>query len=348
MVRSKTHRGWCAGALLFLAADARAAGEEAASRFRLAFEAPAGCPDRAAFVRGIRARTPRPQLVDDESEPAIALRVVIVGGSDRASGTLHLREPDGTEETRSVTGRTCAEVGDALALVAAVMLDPEARTEAEPPVSMPESAPPSAPSPVPPIVPAPPPSVPRRPPVSRLPSPSRPRMRWLVSGGAELGMLGGIGPAVAPMFGAFAEVERRAPALASTARVSVDVASTSSALRSGWQTYEWFAATIRGCPAYVSLSKELRLAPCAALQIGGHRGTTRDVRSPTTNVDLWLAPVAVGAVEWQASSIVSVEAQGGALFPLRQTRFYLAPSSTIFEVPAVAGTASLALRVRFR
>lgn len=339
MARVRTIEGaLCVGALLLVGHAARAA-ETESPHFRLAYDAPSGCPDRGAFLDAIRARTPRPRLAaTDDQEPAITLHVAIDSGDESTSGRLELREPDGTEETRSVTGRTCGEVMKALALVAAVMLDPEARMGPEPPV-------PSPPSPPPPTSSAAPPPKPRPP----QPSSPRPRRRsaWRPAAGAEIGMLGGVGPGVAPMAGAFFDVERASRALTSTARLSLDVATTSSNLRGGSQTYEWLGATLRICPAYVSLPVRLRVAPCAALQTAGHRGTPRNVRNATTNVDLWLAPALAGALEWEASPALSVELQGGVLFPLRRTRFFLAPDSTIFEIPAAAGTVSLGVRIRF-
>ena len=95
---------------------------------------------------------------------------------------------------------------------------------------------------------------------------------------------------------------------------------------------------------HVTLPHRLRLGPCGALQAAGHRGTTRDVRSPTANVSVWLAPVVVGSLEWALNPAVSIELEGGALFPLRRTRFFLAPNSTIFQVPAASGTVSLGVR----
>jgi hypothetical protein len=336
----------CAGALL-LASHLAHAGEAENPRFRLVFSAPPQCPDRAAFLAAIHARTPRPHLVEDDDGSAISLRVAIETAGDlSASGRLELREPDGTEETRSVTSRTCAEVTDALALVAAVMLDPEARMGPAPAPPAPTGTALPPPAPAPPAPPVPP-SPPQPPPAPR-PAPLAPRAtRWHLWGGAEVGALGGIGPAVAPMGGLFVDVERNARGLASTARLGVDLATTSSALRTGRHTYEWGGATLRICPAYLTLPSSLRFAPCAGFQVGWHRGTTRDVRSPSTHSDLWLAPTLGGSLEWRASSSVSLELQGGALFPLRQSRFFLAPSSTIFEVPAAAAMGSLGVRVRF-
>jgi hypothetical protein len=308
-------------------------------RFVLDYAAPGACPGREVFLDALHTRTPRPQLVESGDTSAIAIAVRIEATPSSASGQLQLREPDGTAESRNVTSATCAEVVSALALVAAVMLDPDALSGPVAPVE--PSPPPPAPV-VPPPGPRPPPSPP-----PALSPPSKPT--WEISGGAEVGALGGIGPAIAPMGGGFFDVERRVAPFASSARLGVDVARTESDLRRGSHVYEWVAAVARLCPVHVPVPRlpRLRVAPCGELQIGGHRGTTTDVPKPSSSVQLWVAPGVEGLLEWALSSAVSLEIHGGALFPLRRSRFFLAPNSTIFEVPGLSATAAVGLRVRF-
>lgn len=156
------------------------------------------------------------------------------------------------------------------------------------------------------------------------------------------------------MLGASIDLDRTsAGGWMSSARLSIDVARTESDLaRGGTQTYEWLGGSLRACPLYVALPlsqvQSWRIAPCAALQIGAHRATTQEVPNPTSSVDAWIAPMALGTVEWAptARREIVLELSGGALFPLRRTRYFLAPDTTIFDVPAVGATANLALRVR--
>lgn len=322
-------------ASLVLLATRPAYADASPPRFVLDYTAPPTCPDRAAFVAAIHARTARPLLVAEDGE-AVALRVSIdLIHPESASGRLELREPDGTEETRSVSSRTCAEVASALALVAAVMLDPDASTLPT------ENLPPVPPPPLPPPAPRPatPPSSGPPPPISRGP-------RWSTAAGVQLGALGGIGPAIAPMVGALFDLERSG-AFVSTGRISIDFARTESDVRTGTQTYEWLGGSFRLCPIHFALGRAVRVAPCAGMQIAGHRGTTSEVQSPTSHLGLWLAPTLGAAIRWQLTSSVSLELQGAALAPLRRNRFFLAPNSTIFEVPQISGIGSLAACITF-
>jgi hypothetical protein len=325
-------------------------------RFELVYDAPAGCPDRAAFLDAIHARTPRSQLADEATKAsAVAFRVTI-DARDTSKGELEVHEPDGGQQKRIVSGRTCTEVAKALALVVALILDPDAELGSEaqllnppPPPPPPGLAPP--PPPLSPSLPRPPPS----PPPQRAPSDTR---TWHLAVGAELGAMGGIGRSVAPTAGAFLDLGRHPPRLAASPvgltrlfspafRVSIDVATTSNDLAVGSASYLWVAGTLRACPIYLPLPAQLRIGPCAGMEVGLHRGTTRDVPNPSTHSDLWLAPAALSSLEWSLGERFTVELDGGALFPLRRTRFFLAPSTTIFEVPQAAGTLMLSGRVRF-
>lgn len=280
----------------------------------------------------------------DEASEAISFRVAIEGGATSTSGQLDVREPGGATQQRSVSSRTCGEVAKALALVAALILDPDARTsDAETP-PFPES---------PPVPPAPPPLAPARPPPRSAPSPAPPAATlaphaWRIAAGGELGAIGGIGPDLAPMGGAFIDVGLRTRRLLAPAfRLTVDLAATGNDLRSGSQSYWWLAWTLRGCPIHVVLPARFRLGPCVGLQIGVHHGVTSDVANPTSHSDLWLAPLAEGTLEWAATPKITVELRGGGLVPLRRTRFFLAPNTTLYEVPPVAGTFGLSFRVTF-
>src|SRR5262249_25414050 len=91
----------------------------------------------------------------------------------------------GREATREVVGATCDEVVSAIALIAAVAIDPNASAApslpAHPPAT-PAIEPPTLPPPLPPAVR-----------IERPPPPAEPRARWRFAFGAELG--GALGPA---------------------------------------------------------------------------------------------------------------------------------------------------------
>ncbi|AKU98228.1 Autotransporter [Labilithrix luteola] len=349
----------------WLVSTSARAGEtvETSPRFHLAYTAPAqGCPDRTAFIDAVHSRTPRSQLAT-EDETAVAFTVTIKtndGPKGATMGQLEVQEPDGTHQTRHVSSRTCAEVAKALALVVALIVDPESMTAPDvepapapvPPVEpIPEAQPEPAPPPPPPPPPSPPPPKRRRTPVVAPPPPPP----VILAAGLELGATSAIGPAMAPSAGLLLDAEWRSGAtplrsrlVTPALRASFDMATTSSDLPIGKQTYRWFAGTVRFCPIHLPFAGAFRVAPCGAFQVGYHHGNTRGAPNPATHGDLWLAPVAEANLDWKLSRAMTLELEGGALFPLRQTRFFLAPNTTIFTVPNAGGLVRLSLRVRFR
>jgi hypothetical protein len=311
----------------------------------------APCPDRAAFVSAIRARTARSQLAQtSDLNGAVTFRVAIDVGPTSSSGQLHVRETDGSEQRRSVTSRTCREVASALALVAALVLEPDAASERSEERVEEESQP--AP-PEPPMIPTAAPLAAPAPANRARDRPAEPardaRTPWSFALGPELGVMSGIGPDVAPMAGlSFDAMPRTRRVFAPSFHLSAAFAGTGEDLSRGSTTYRWFGATLRMCPVQALFAgARVRVAPCAGMQAGVHHGTSSGVSAPSSHTELWLAPTGGASISWAASSAFAVELQGGALFPLRRTRFFLAPDTTLYEVPAIGGTATLGLLIRF-
>ena len=86
-----------------------------------------GCPSEAEFVDEVTARVRRP-VQWTRSDKAIQILVVVRAG-ERATGTLQVTQAAAEPTRREFSSSSCAEVGSALALVTALALDPNARTE---------------------------------------------------------------------------------------------------------------------------------------------------------------------------------------------------------------------------
>jgi hypothetical protein len=323
--------------------QAGAASPEAgeSSRFRLMYEAtPDSCPNAPAFLGAIRARTERPRLASPgEEAPTIA--VSITGKPDRVLGRLEIHELDGARQERTVEGRSCPEVAKALALVVALYLDPDAVSGPEPPA-------PSQPAPTAPST-APQTTARAEPPPPALPRPER-GLRLGV--GASAGALGGLGPSLASLAGLFLDVAAATTHLPSwfrpSARMVLAVATTGAEVGFGTQRYALVAGGLRICPVGVPLPERLRVAPCAGLLAGVHRGTISGIPNSQAQNEPWVTPATTLALGWEVSRLITLELEGGALWPLVRTRFFLAPDLTLFRAPPVAGTAQFAVLVRFR
>lgn len=106
--------------LLVLAWLAVASDAWASRRVDLAWTAPASCPSREAVLAQIERLAAGP---GDASRPPLDARAEV---TEHAPDRFELRlSLDGVE--RQLEGRTCAELGEATAVIVAIALDPEAR-----------------------------------------------------------------------------------------------------------------------------------------------------------------------------------------------------------------------------
>lgn len=112
----------------------------AASRVALAYDAATGCPSESEFQAAVEERGgsftgPR------APGSAWALRVSIVQDGADFRGTLQATTDEATSTAREVHGTTCQEVANALAVVSATALNPQADSKA---TAKEESSPPPA------------------------------------------------------------------------------------------------------------------------------------------------------------------------------------------------------------
>jgi hypothetical protein len=141
------HAGIVAASLL-LSFSVRAADPQRPVRFD--YEAEPTCPEPEAWVSSVLSRAPaaRPAVAD---EPAWTLRARIVREGGRFAGRLQVVTPGSVSDTRRFRGSSCEQVALALAIAAALSVDPEhggaAPNESSDVSAAPVEQPPAAPSP---------------------------------------------------------------------------------------------------------------------------------------------------------------------------------------------------------
>jgi len=109
-----------------------------AASARLSYSAPEGCPAEAAFVSALEARGASLEHAGD----ARLFEVRIERAAGGFSGSFQVGEGSEASGLRRVHGSTCAEVSDALAVVAAIALEGGAETGAT--AAPPDTTPPVA------------------------------------------------------------------------------------------------------------------------------------------------------------------------------------------------------------
>src|SRR5262245_30548902 len=183
------------GVLVLSLLAPRAAFASDSHAYRLAFAAPEGCPGAADMMRLVEERSARAHAANP-IEPAIDFGAQIVEEAGGFLGLLRVRTLDGAETTRAVPATTCAEAVSAMALIVAIVVDPDAALSAsstagtEPAVPHPEPQPSAAPEPAPAPKSLPPeaPAADRGPPARA--SASGGPLWWIAS--AEAGITSGI------------------------------------------------------------------------------------------------------------------------------------------------------------
>jgi hypothetical protein len=293
----------------------------------LGYDAPAECPDAAAFVRRVKAREPRFEPVPESSR---GWEVLLIATDSGVVGKLTTTDASGARATRSVEGATCEEVVGALVLVAALALDAGPPAASSPSAAEPAELPPALPPNEAPV------SAPR----------SRPLPFRLAS---DLGGLVTSAVAPNPLFGFAARLDGEWGSgwLSPAVRLGVAwAASTTADVTGGSARFTWTAATIDACPVRWNAGA-FHAAPCVRLDAGALRGMGY-IAHPSSATTAWVDLGLVAEAQWVFARPVYATLDAGLLTPLTRVRYHFDnPDSTVHTATAVEGTAGLGLGMYF-
>lgn len=318
--------------LALLVGVPRARGAEAAP-IRLRYSAPQTCPDAAAFMDQVSARTPLARAARGD-EPATELRVVVQEVPGGSSGKLELHNADATIALREVSAVDCAQVVSALALMTALAIDPNASTAVAQP---PQPAPPPPPTMTTPARSA-------QPPRPALPPPAR----WAFEVGAVAEALGGVAPDPVLLVRPFVELVHELDSSWGYAlRLSGSRAQAEAANSLGRADFTLWSGRVEPCPLRVSLARAFAFSACIPVDVGRLEAVGRGL-SPSERVARpWLSIGGSGRIEWQPVGVLVLEAAGELFFPIVRDRFFVGADATLHRAPAVAAGASLGAGARF-
>jgi hypothetical protein len=281
----------------FLTCASASVSAQAADPPQVAYRASAGCPGVERFEEQVAART-RPGR---SAALSFEVRQVEVEAlSQGARGRLVL-SGRGHETTREVRAANCAEAVEALALIVAILLDPEADTRPHLTLRT-------------------------EPRASRRSEPARSRRSqqpyW--GAGVEWSLLSGV--AARPMQGprAFIEIGRRPPARwFPSLRLSWLRAGSGSMEQAGVGAASFWldAARIDGCPLRWS-NQVASVEPCLGIEAGMLRADSTGLQGPRTQTLGWAAVsgLARGALRYQER--LTLHADFGIGLPLTRYRYH--------------------------
>ncbi len=317
---------------------------------QIEYEPRAGCPSADSFVRELLARAPRARLaLPGEHARTLVARVRPAPGRG-LEGSLVVREPAAPTTERVVRAESCDEVVTALAVIAAVVIDPvTARTgtveTTAPSTDAKPSADDGAPAPTP-VAPARPPLVPTPESVSGGPAERR---RWTISAGLGGGIVAGSAPTVLLSVPVFVEVSQDGRDMVSpSVRLRFERTFTSSNSEGGAFLRTGGATDL--CPIALALAlaaRSLRAQPCMRAELAALSAKGRGVDPVRSDVRPWFAVGAVARVRIELAPPVFVELEASALVPAVRDRFYVEPFAVVYRAPAVGGASAFAVGASF-
>jgi hypothetical protein len=294
-----------------------------AEPFRLVWSSSAGCGEAREFVTELEGRT---ALLREArpNEHAITLIVETFRAPGGVRGQLTVRKPDGDLSVREVPGQNCQEVESAMALIAALMVDPLAagleRGNARPHL---------------------------RPPPEPRAAPTRPAPDWSWRIEQRLTARTAIAPGATwgQALGVMAtrETSKPRPSLA----VSVHSARATTSAPEGSAELTWTAAQLSLCPFGLRPGPSWDVRACGAFQIGRLRGAGFRTASPAAKAILWSSAGLALEGRYELVGPLWIGWEGAFTFPFTRERFYLLPEHTLHRVPAWGVNAGLGVGLRF-
>jgi hypothetical protein len=315
----------------------------AAAALPLEYSAPAGCPDRAAFLREVSARLPR------SAGEAKAVRVVIQPVAGEFFARMEVTDPRGTIAEREINGSRCDQVSSAMALVVALVLTELGQQKQTLPSPLPEGetnatlsalpAQPAAGASPPPAASTPA----ERPAFELFPGPDAARATAPSDRSIpfETGLLATASGGIAPVPAGGAGSTSKSGTLRSRRRVSASGRALPCRSRvtpeppasTGSEGGSTVAGRCWRMPAKAA-SQVVRVSRpqhCAAMEI--------ESTNPYSTVDPWLALGLLARPGWRAGAFV-LQAELGPTFPLMRRTYVFgtqtAPEAKIYEQPPVS------------
>jgi hypothetical protein len=330
---------------LALPSLARAAPEPVRVEY-VAFAEP--CPDHERFAERLAARASF--LPAPSGAPARVFRVILAPGEAGIDGVLEVVELDGSTSARSIAGATCDEAVSALALVAALAIeeraaDRAAALEADAPArSREEAEPEPEPAPAEAAAAEEPVEEPPAESTSWMTAPSDdgshgPRVRV----GASFDVAVGRTPDA--LFGAavavgveWTGIDEASVLAGPDVRLALAAAPSALVVANGESArFTWWTARVEGCPAVLSLAREVRVAPCAVVEAGALVGSGEDVVDARTAARPWVALGASVRVSARVAAGFEVELGLALVAPVVRDRFVFLSGATVLEVPEIGG-----------
>ena len=292
---------------------------------RIEFRGTEACSDGAQFQSELAARDPRVRPAGPGERAPLLVVTITRGARQPVHGRLVIEDLDGRVSRRDVDGDGCESVLGALALMAAIAVDPTA------PLTGSQA----------------PPSPPYRRDVDSGTAPTDEASSSVGGAGhshnAHLALTGGggVSTGIAPtpvwMIPLSAEVDfGRENAVWGVLRPGFLHADSGTDTATGGDArFVLNAGTLDLC-ASLPATRWMRLLPCLHSEGGALGAAGSNIKPARSETTPWVGLGAVGAVRYLVLSPLFVEVSVGVRFPLVRDRFFFEPDTTIFRPPVAA------------
>lgn len=301
------------------------------------YRAPESCPSAEQFSSQVAARTPL-----FFGGAALSIRVELTEVPEGTHGRVEL-ERDGKVTIRELAAARCSELVEALALVVAILIDPNADTG---PVPTPDTAPPPAATPAP--APAPPPPPPRTQESGPASAPARSpsHRRWVLEAGSGAVAESGVAPTlvVGPRFfvgtwfpGGIPSTLDLSVARLWSGRIEDGLGSATmvlDVLRLDACLFEWAEGAFS-------------LEPCAGVEAGVLRVEGTHPAGSSSHSLFWGSAGAELRASASYRDVLRVSAEVGGGVPFVHYRFSFAGQPPLHETPLVGLFLGFGVAVRF-
>jgi hypothetical protein len=275
-----------------------------------------GTPDDFSAELSKRSQHVRPSSV---GEQAFAFQIDVRDNEGTLEGRLTLREPGGRVTVRVVPGATCGEVIPALAVIAAVLVEPSAAVEQPP---------------------------------SAAPQPARPEPnRWAL--GASVGVVaqGAVAPEVRRGFAVEANVAYEGGDFLSPlfALAFVQTQLGTARTNNGLAELAWWTVRASLCPVRWPEAGRLALRPCGLFDLGRFHAAGKETVDAAEAIMTWVAPGASARLDAAPLDWLWVTAEPGVFLPLNRDRFrFDGDDLPAYQPPDVGGFGRLSVGGRFQ
>ncbi len=332
--------------------------DETSEPLRVEITGDTGCVDGAGFFAAIHARTAKVREATHEpaGEPAaVRVRVRLRRTARGETGSLTLVDAHGHESAaRTVRADTCAEAVDALALVAALSIDPGAAAASAAAAGAPAAKADASDAlealdaeKLPPSVPAGPDAMaaPTLRATASAPSSRGAGSRWAWSAGGGLEAVSAIG-GLDPAPEVFVDLSSsRAGLLSPSFRLAGRYVTGTTSGGGDDVRFSWWMGELDACPLHIA---PLGLRGCADVELGEilaspHAAALNDRGQP------WVAAgLRARARVWEGvTAPFFVDLDLGLDAAITRQKFVIEPATAVYQAPVVVGHGGIDLGVRF-